>query len=273
MKGKLLPYSTLQLILAVFLFYYSEQFCGHLQLYGLLAGLQPAPPSQIPWQLGNFIRHFSGAFLIPSLLLVVLVSRVKRLQVFSFPPKSNRYFHWLLMGCISLLMLVSAVSIAFHGPFSCLKFFDYSLANVSLLTYCPLVLYFLYVFRDESFLETVIVVVLGGLAVSTCWELPLNLAFHGETHIFMYATGTFRYVLMPLLFWFYLFRRHYYQLLRNRWYLAAPLMLTITVLTATKISFVMAGYIPLLINISLHVNYAILLVFLPFQHYYTKERR
>jgi len=125
------------------------------------------------------------------------------------------------------------------------------------------------VFRRESFLKTVFAVTLGILVVGELWELPLNWVRRGNMHSFIFAVGYLqRYV--PLFFWFWMFRKVYWKFLRQQWYVALPFLGLVILLTRESLVLLPQGVVSVALSFLLHLSYALLLVFLPFQ-FYTKK--
>jgi len=158
-----------------------------------------------------------------------------------------------------------------EGPVSYLTFFSYSNLNLSVVVYCGIALYLLYVFRREGFLKTVFAVTLAILVVGELWELPLNWVRRGDMHPFIFAVGYLqRYV--PLFFWFWMFRKVYLKFLRRQWFVALPFLGLVVLLTSESLVLLPQGVVSVALSFLLHLSYAFLLVFLPFQFYFKKVK-
>jgi len=266
-ERRLFPYSTNQFIFLVFLIYYAQAFLGALLLMGQLSGLPPNPPSTLPWGIGRLMIHFYVWHLIPLLMVAQIVfnhfhwrNPFLRLEPF---------FHRVTTNAALIILAWLGYCLTTGGFYSYFTFLGYRVYNLGLLIYLVVALYLLRLFRHENILKTLIVVMLGVQIVSDLWELPLNLFWHHDAHILMYTLGTFQRLAVPLLFWFYTFRKNYSTTFRSRWFLMVPLMLLAAGLTLARLFFIEEGYPCFSVIMSLHIVYAFLLIFVPF-HYYTK---
>jgi len=278
-KESLLPYSTSQFVFWVFLIYASQRILGTLAGFARASGVPyRVSVSLFSWGLGRLANYYYAWHLFPLLIILYIVfnnislnPHPKIEKVFAVYLNPTWIYYSLTLLCLTFMGYLG-FSILQRGFNSCFTFFDYRVYNLGLLIYVPIALYLLRLFRHENFFKMLIVIVLGVQMVSDLWELPLNLFWHHDTHILLYTLGTFQRLAIPLLFWFYTFRKTYSATFRSRWFLMVPLMLLAAGLTLARLFFVMEGMPCFSVLMSLHIVYAFLLIFVPF-HYYTCEER
>jgi len=260
---KILGFSKFQLVLTVFFMYYLQELLGAVTTYMYaLHALNPADSGHgFTW--GYFLKYFYLYDLIPLLLVVMLLTKH-----FKFKWPDLRPYQVSMLATLTLTG-VAVGSILSEGFTSHMHFLGYYNLNVSVLVYCGVALYLLYVFRGEPFLETLLFVVLGVLVVGELWELPLNLAFSELPLLIAVPAYLQRYI--PLFFWFLIFRGVYSRFLVEKWHFAAFLVLSIGTVTARGILSPMSGFQSAFAGLYLHLAYAALLVFLPFHYYVKKE--
>lgn len=254
-------YSTTQFIMIVFLIYYLNNFLGRLNGYCVLSGLPRGSLPPFPRSLTYLLRHFFIYHLAPLMLFITIIPKHFSLKLPNFHLREASTFILL----VSLAFVV--VSMVQKGVASHFVFIGYLSPNLTMLVYFTLGLYLLYVFRNEAFSETIFGVVIGVLLVGELWELPLNWVARGNMHPYVFLTGYLqRYI--PFFFWFYIFRNVYLSFLRKQWFLVPPFICAIAFLTMSIIEMSLPMIvINFAVNCLLHLSYALLLVFLPFQFY------
>jgi len=261
-QKELFPYSTNQFIVITFLIYSSQRIFSNLNQLGRMSGLHFRSTENLVWGVGQFLNHYYAWHLLPLLMMLYILS--KNVKFLNPSPKTSNFIHsFLTISCL-LLMAYLTTNILDNGFYSYFKFLGYSVYNLGLLIYMPVALYLLDLFRHENIFKMLMVTLLGVQMVSDLWELPLNLVWHHNTHIYLYMLGTFQHLLIPLIFWFYSFRKNYLEAIKKQWYFMTSLILIATLLTIARLFFVTEGYPCYFVIMSLHVVYAFLIVFIPF---------
>lgn len=239
--------------------FFSRDFLNLAYTYGSWLGL---PPSNTAINLGTVFRHFFANDLVPLLLFAVLFSRYAKIKTPKLP------LHSVLAGVFTLSATYLTLAIIQFGPFARLEFFGFLSFYSSALIYISIASYLLYVFRHESFVETLVVIALGVIIVGALWELPLNYMTKGNYHPVMFALGYLQHY-VPFFLWFYVFRNVYRSFLVNQWFLA---LLSTCIIVSLTVFWAATRYPFHGLGSAMRLSYACLLVFFPF-HFYTKKQR